>query len=120
MEPCVTVDPSFPKSSRLLSSADYRLVLRHGRCRRGVLFALHVMENERPVNRLGITVSRKVGKAVQRNRIKRVVREFFRLQCHRWSATADHVLIARPQASQTANSLLRHELERLFSHRVGS
>ncbi|MBF0125360.1 MAG: ribonuclease P protein component [Magnetococcales bacterium] len=104
----------FPRTARLLSSSDYRLVLRRGRCWRRALFVLYVMENGLTVSRLGITVSRKVGKAVQRNRIKRVVREFFRLESSQWRVMADHVFIARPAAAGVENVVLRRELEQLL------
>jgi ribonuclease P protein component len=51
-------------------------------------------------NRLGVTVTRKVGKAVVRNRLKRAAREFFRLHQGEWPQGLDLLLIARPDPGQ--------------------
>ena len=59
--------------------------------------------------RLGITASKKVGKAVQRNLVKRRLREIFRLHAGRFSARADVVVIARHSASQSSYAELRRD-----------
>ncbi len=55
--------------------------------------------------RLGLTVSRKVGKATRRNRWKRLIREAFRLNRHRLPQGVDLVVIPRPQAQPTLESV---------------
>lgn len=69
---------SFPKSVRILHKSDYQR-LRIG-CSRifGQNVALQLSKRGRPVTRLGITISKKFGKAHDRNRFKRCVREVFR------------------------------------------
>lgn len=66
-------------------------------------------------SRLGITVTRKVGTAVQRNRIKRLVREYFRQQRMSLSAAWDINIIARYGAARESNSVLKCSLAELFA-----
>ncbi|MGD9330479.1 MAG: ribonuclease P protein component [Desulfobacterales bacterium] len=65
--------------------------------------------------RLGITVTKKIGSAVTRNRIKRVCREFFRTHRDQYSAAVDIHIIARSVAAHAANDELIESLEKLFS-----
>jgi len=55
--------------------------------------------NDLGITRLGITVSKKIGNAVKRNRIKRVIRELFRLNKNRFPVGYDIVIVARRDAS---------------------
>lgn len=105
----------FPKSARLLESADFRHVTTAGRKLGGRYFLLFSLEVPQRQTRLGLTVSRKVGNAVVRSRIKRLMREFFRLGRGTWIDGRDWVLIARPSAGCAAASLLRQDLQKLFS-----
>ncbi|MDD2943406.1 MAG: ribonuclease P protein component [bacterium] len=66
-------------------------------------------------SRIGVTVTTKVDKrAVRRNRLKRLVREFFRLNRSRINGNYDIVVIARNSAVTTSNDKLRRELAYLF------
>jgi ribonuclease P protein component len=70
----------------------------HSRCVfefRSVLFTLKVLDVGRGVSRLGIIVTKKVGNAVVRNRVRRVVREIFRKNLQKHSKNYDHLLIAK-------------------------
>lgn len=68
----------FPKSARLLCSAQYKYLNRQGLRLFGEQIAINIRQGNSLQPRLGITVSRKYGKAHDRNRFKRVVREAFR------------------------------------------
>lgn len=68
----------FPKEARLRSKHDYRRVLKANRRLQGHFVSIHIRIGESPRPRLGITVSKKYGKAHLRNRFKRLVREAFR------------------------------------------
>lgn len=61
--------------------------------------------------RLGVTVSRRVGNAVVRTRVKRRIREWFRRNRDHAPLLRDLVVIARPAASSLAYSALESELE---------
>ena len=69
-------DMRFPKSGRLRKRSDYLAVQRAGKSQHGRYFVVVCEKNGQ--GRLGITVSKKVGNAVCRNRVKRLVREFAR------------------------------------------
>ena len=107
---------SFPSSHRLLRPAAFRAVL-GVRCRSGdELFTVYARPNDTEQARLGITVSRKVSlRAVQRNRIKRLVRESFRHQALK-IAGLDVVAIARPKASLVTNQDIIQSLEEHWNH----
>lgn len=68
----------FPKSARLLSNAQYQHLNKKGARLFGEQIAINIRKGRGAEPRLGITVSRKYGKAHDRNRFKRVVREAFR------------------------------------------
>lgn len=90
---------------RLSRSADFDRVFRSGRshaCREFVLYVFPRAEEAPP--RLGLSVSRKVGGAVQRNRVKRLVREAFSAESHRLPAGMDAVVVARRDAHALAES----------------
>lgn len=100
---------------RLRRRADYLRCYRQGRRRHGALAVLHVAPNDLGWPRLGITASRKVGKAVVRQRLKRRVREVFRRWERRSSLPAsDLVVHLKPEAAKADFTRLKGELERLF------
>jgi ribonuclease P protein component len=68
----------FPKSARLLTSAHYKHLYRNSTRLFGEQISVDIRQGKTACARLGITVSRKFGKAHERNRFKRVVREAFR------------------------------------------
>jgi ribonuclease P protein component len=92
-----------PGRMRLSRSADFDRVFRHGRSHAGRELVLYVFprgESDEP--RLGLSVSRKVGGAVERNRVKRLLREAFALEAKRLPAATDAVVVARREANTLA------------------
>ncbi len=72
------ISEGFPHAVRIVRTSDYRMLYKTGRKIYSERFVLFIRENGLGRHRLGITVSRKVGGAVVRNRIKRLLREIFR------------------------------------------
>jgi len=91
-------------AGRLTRSADFERVFRSGRAYAGREFVVYVFPRGAPAGppRLGLSVSRKVGGAVERNRIKRLVREAFALEGGRLAADSDVVVVARRDAKALA------------------
>ena len=76
----------------------FKTVYSRGRQQMNAYFVMYVIANNTNVNRLGVTVSKKVGKAVIRNRVRRLVKEICRLKAHRINNGFDIVIVARPAA----------------------
>lgn len=91
----------FPKESRLLKKTEFRKVYEEGQVVRSQAFVLFYItgEEEKP-SRLGITVTRSFGGAVRRNRIKRLLREAFRLQRPLMAMGMDMVVNVRSGADK--------------------
>src|ERR671929_2208194 len=90
-----------PRRRRLSRSAEFERVYRQGRSKGNrflVLYAFPREESGAEGPRLGLSVSRRVGGAVQRSRVKRVLREAFWLEASRLPAGSDYVVVARPDA----------------------
>jgi ribonuclease P protein component len=104
-----------PQSARLLRPADFARLRESGRRLNSQQLSIQYRKREVPGARLGMAVSRRVSKvAVVRNRIRRQIRESFRLHRARLPA-CDILVIARQSAAEQTNAQLREELESLWS-----
>ena len=90
---------------RLSRSAEFERVYRQGRSKANrylVLYAFPREEGSDEGPRLGLSVSRRVGGAVDRTRVKRVLREAFWQEAERLPDDSDYVVVARPDAKGLA------------------
>jgi ribonuclease P protein component len=105
---------AFPKHLRLLRRSDFRRVYEEGERRSAPLCALFFRANGLRQTRLGITVPVRLGSAVVRNRVKRRLREVFRLNRASIPTGWDIVLNPRPAVAQMPFESLQREILRLF------
>ena len=94
-----------PKRRRLSRSAEFERVYRQGRSKSNRYLVLYVFprtEEDDDGPRLGLTVSKKVGGAVERNRVKRCLKDAFWAEAERLPAGADYVAVARPDVLEVA------------------
>jgi ribonuclease P protein component len=99
-------------SESLKKNRDFRLVYGRGKSFGGKFFVFYALKNNLEKNRLGITVSKKVGNSVVRHRVTRLVREAYRLNEDKFACGFDFVILARAGAKEltyqeTEQDLLR-------------
>ena len=87
-------DQRFPRSCHLRHPGEFRRNRRSGKSRRSDHFIVSLSRGPGPGPRLGLTVSRKVGGAVARNRLKRRLRDVFRLDGQLFPDGTDVVIVA--------------------------
>lgn len=109
-------DEQLRRAETLRRTAEYQRCYRGGGRRQGPLLALHFLKNDLGRPRLGTAVTRKVGGAVVRNRLKRWTRECFRRAVWRAGVPAlDLVVQPRPAAGGASFDDYCRELERLVA-----
>jgi ribonuclease P protein component len=85
-------------SQSLKKNADFQIVYKEGKSFANKYLVMYVKENDLGINRLGISVSKKVGNSVVRHRVKRLILESYRLQEDMFNSSLDMVIIARTTA----------------------
>ena len=85
-------------SESLKKNKDFRNVYRNGTSYANKYLVMYVLENQAGKNRLGISVSKKVGNSIVRHRLTRLIREGYRLQEDRYRCGLDIVVISRTGA----------------------
>jgi ribonuclease P protein component len=103
---------AFPKLCRIRKSWEYQRVWKMGCRLHTPHFILLLAENGAIDSRLGLTVSRKVGNAVKRNRVKRLVREFFRQYKKNFPVKVDFSVVAKKGAASLSAAKLNAEIKR--------
>lgn len=104
----------FPKSSRILKKSEFDHLLKQGSSARNANFGIRWQK--KPKRRLGIVVSRKVRNATERNRIKRIIRETFRLHPEKFPL-GDVIVIAREGSNALSSKAVFNELTALLERK---
>lgn len=105
--------PAFAKNERLLKPAEFAAVKKGGRRYSTKNLTLYLFKNPLGRRRLGLSVSARVGPSVARSRIKRLLREFFRLNKEFFPESTDILMTVRPGAAFLSYADVDAELKRL-------
>ena len=102
------------KTQTIKKNSDFLRVYKKGRFYVGKFIVLYILANNLNVNRLGIAVSKKIGKSVRRNRIRRLIRESYRaLECSLKDGL-DFIIVARASEEMPEFSDVKKELRFLM------
>ncbi len=113
-EPYVPGRESLPRRERLTTPREYREVFEQGRRSVGQAFVCYIARNEGHGRKFGMAVSRQVGGAVVRNRVKRYIRETYRTNRARLREDVRMVIVAKPAAATLSYADCREGLTRLL------
>lgn len=102
-------------SESLKKNRDFQKVYRRGKSYANRYLIMYVLENQSEKNRLGISVSKKVGNSVVRHRVTRLIRESYRLREEMFNSGLDIVVVAR----NTAKGTSYREIESALLHLGG-
>ena len=86
-------------SESLKKNSDFKFVYSHGKSYANKYLVMYMLENNQGKNRIGISVSKKVGNSVVRHRVTRLIRESYRLHENIFNSGLDIVIVARKSAS---------------------
>ena len=101
-------------SESLKKSKDFQNVYNKGNSYANRLLVMYVLENHTDKNRLGISVSKKVGNSVVRSRSKRLIYEAYRLNYHELKPGYDYVFVARSAINDKKYSDVEGAMKNLF------
>lgn len=101
---------AYPKEARVRRRAEFLSLQGEGRRRHTRHLVVIRRPGSRPSSRLGVTVSTRVGNAVVRNRLKRLLREVFRSHRARLVPPTDFVVIVKPGANSLTYAQVANEL----------
>lgn len=90
------------KQGRLKKNSEFKYVYNKGKVFANHLLVLYIVKNNSDINRVGFSVSKKVGKSVVRNKVRRRIRECYRLNSGKIEKGYNMVFISRVAAKNAA------------------
>lgn len=105
---------SFTKANRILKRNEFIQLSKFGRKLQNECFIVYYAPGRFDRSRLGVTVTRKYGRAVKRNRMKRLIREYFRLNRHLILGEWDINIIAKREAADLSSEKIFGSLQNIF------
>ncbi len=102
------------KLNSLKKNADFKKVYAKGRSAANSSFIIYALPNSLPYPRIGFSVSKKIGKAVQRNWFKRRMKELCRHNLEIFKSEYDYVLIPRPGLKEKSFAFWEQDLHKLI------
>ena len=111
-------EQSYRKLERITNRSRYRAIYQQGVWRSSQHFTTITCINSQKAGRMGITVTKKMGNAVRRNRIKRLIREFFRLNKALFPTEHDVVIMAKRNIPPLTYLEACKELTELFTRKA--
>ena len=93
-------------------NSDFRRIYRRGRSAVSGGVVVYCLKNRKGMSRLGVTVSTKLGHAVVRNRVRRRIREIFRLSQGKMKQGYDCIVVARTRAAHADYRELKRAFEK--------
>lgn len=101
-------------SVSLKKNSDFEHVFKKGRYIAAPHIVIYMLENGGKTNRIGITVTKKIGKSVERNRLRRLIRENYRRIEGKIRTGLDIVIVARNTAGAAVYGEIKKEMEYIF------
>ena len=98
---------------RSLKNREFGKVYQQGKSKADDCLVLYILENGTDVKHLGITVSKKIGNSVVRSRVKRIIKEAWRMQEPYLADGYDYVWIARASAKEKKSTEIEISIQRL-------
>ncbi|MDO5151239.1 MAG: ribonuclease P protein component [Oscillospiraceae bacterium] len=80
---------------KIRKNNEFRVVYENGKSRANKYLVMYILENNMQINRIGISVSKKVGNSIVRHRLTRIIRESIRLNEEKFNLGYDIIIVAR-------------------------
>jgi len=102
------------RTRKLNRNNDFRRAYKRGESLVGRCVVIYVVKTRLPYNRMGVTVSKKLGGAVVRNRVRRLITESFRLSEERLKTGYDFVFVGRTRCVNAKMQKVKESMDALF------